>query len=320
MTTVVSTVLLGTYADAVFETRFTGTRLDAVRQVITAPAPSFVAAHPATGVRYAVAEVEHGAVSAFAPTGELLATLPSGGSYPCHALVAGAHLWVANYGDGTAAVVPLGPDGRFAGSPRRLPGAGSGPDADRQEGPHAHSTTAVDTELWVADLGADLLRRFRDEAGEREAEPVRMPAGSGPRHLAVLADGTVAVSTELDDGLVLVRDGTVVVRVPATGTPPPPGGRNQPSHVAVVGELLVVAVRGADVLSVFRVGADGPVHLADSPVGGAWPRHFAAVGDHVLVACEHSDEVTALALDQATGRAKLIGSTPVPAPSCVLPL
>ena len=192
----------------------------------------------------------------------VLGTVPSAGADPCHLLVAGETLWVANYGDGTAAAIPLDADGNFAGPARAHPGTGSGPDAERQSGPHAHSATAVGDEVWVADLGSDTLRRF---AGGVERDAVALPAGSGPRHLAVLPDGAVAVATELDDGLVVVRDGAVVARVPATATPPPAGARNYPSHVAVVGELLVVAVRGADVLSVFALGADGPVHLADSP-------------------------------------------------------
>ncbi len=246
----------------------------------------------------------------------LLGTVPSAGADPCHLLVAGETLWVANYGDGTAAAIPLDADGGFAGPARAHPGTGSGPDAERQSGPHAHSATAVGDEVWVADLGSDTLRRF---AGGVELDAVALPAGSGPRHLAVLPDGAVAVATELDDGLVVVRDGAVVARVPATATPPPAGARNYPSHVAVVGELLVVAVRGADVLSVFALGADGPVHLADSPVGGAWPRHFAAVDGRVLVACERSDEVTVLQLDPASGRAEQVGRLAIPAPACVLP-
>ncbi|MGI5130707.1 lactonase family protein [Pseudonocardia sp. CA-107938] len=309
-------ILLGTYSDAIHQARFDGT-LQEDGAAITTAAPSFLAVHPRSGVRYAVAEVALGTVSAFDRAGELIATVPSGGSDPCHLLVSGDDLWVANYGDGTATAIPLDGDGGFAGPGRAFPTTGSGPDADRQSGPHAHSTTAVGDELWVADLGTDRLRRF---AGGAELDPIQLPAGCGPRHLAVLPDGAVAVATELDDGLVVVRDGAVVAHVPATAAAAPADAGNHPSHIAVVGELLVIAVRGADVLSTFRLTADGPVHLADSPVGGRCPRHFAAVGEHVLVACQHTDEVTALRLDQGSGQAAQVGALPVAKPACVLPL
>jgi 6-phosphogluconolactonase len=314
----VTKILIGTYSGAIHQAGYAldGT-LHETGPAIDAPAPSFLAVHPGSGVWYAVAELEDGAVSAFDPSGDLIATAPSAGSAPCHLLVAGAELWVANYGDGTVTVFTLDGAGAFTGPVRVHAGSGSGPDPERQSGPHAHSTTLVGDERWVADLGADVLRRF---SGDTELEPVRLPAGSGPRHLAVLPDGAVAVATELDDGLVVVRDGAVVAQVPATATVAPAGARNYPSHIAVVGELLVIAVRGADVLSTFRLGPDGPEHLADSPVGGTWPRHFAAVGEHVLVACERSDEVTVLELDPASGRAEVIGRLALSAPACVLPV
>lgn len=311
-------IWIGTYAGAIHQARIdAGGALSDTGTVLSSPDPSFLAVHPPSGVLYAVAEVDEGTVSAFSGAGEPIGTVPSGGSAPCHLLVHDEHLWVANYGDGTAAAVPLDADGGFAGPAQTHPATGSGPDPERQDGPHAHSTTLVGDELWVADLGTDQLRRF---AGDTELDPIPLPAGSGPRHLTVLPEGAVAVATELDDGLVVVRDGAVVTRVPATATPAPSGGRNYPSHIALVGELLVITVRGADVLSTFRLGPDGPVHLADNPIGGALPRHFAAVGEHVLVACQQSDEVTVLRLDQQTGRAGQVGGLAVPAPACVLPL
>lgn len=310
-------IWIGTYADAIRQARIdAGGVLRDTGTVLSTPAPSFLAVHRSSGVLYAVAETAEGSVSAF--DGQLpVETVTSGGADPCHLLVAGERLWVTNYGDGTATALPLAADGRFAGPGRTHPGSGTGPDPDRQSGPHAHSATAVGDEVWVADLGADVLRRF---AGDTELEPVVLPGGAGPRHLAVLPGGAVAVTTELDAGLAVVRDGAVVARVPATATPPPDGGRNYPSHLAVVGELLVVAVRGADVLSVFTLDGDRPVHLADSPVGGVWPRHFAAVDGRVLVACERSDEVTVLELDPGSGRAAAVARLPVPAPACLLPV
>ena len=311
-------LFIGTYADAIWQAHLdpgTG-ELSAARRVASTPAPSFLTMHPAGHTLYAVAETAQGSVSAFGVGEDLVprGTVGSGGADPCHALVAGAALWVANYGDGVVSVVPLAADGTFAGAATPFPNTGAGPDPDRQTGPHAHSTSVVGDELWAADLGTDEIRRFTEGTA---AAPVRLTPGSGPRHLVVTPNG-VAVATELADGVTMLVAGQIVAQAPATATAAPAGARNYPSHIALAGALLTVAVRGADVLSTFAIDDGGLTHLADTPTGGRWPRHFAVVGDLVVVANQESAELTALRLDPVTGRAELVGRVPLPAPACVL--
>ncbi|MEN6535780.1 MAG: beta-propeller fold lactonase family protein, partial [Bryobacteraceae bacterium] len=84
--------------------------------------PSFLAIHPNRKFLYAVSEgpAKGGGVSAFAidpKTGGLtfLNKVGSEGNGPCHVTVdkTGKYVLVANYGSGSAAVLPIAPDGKL---------------------------------------------------------------------------------------------------------------------------------------------------------------------------------------------------------------
>ena len=171
--------------------------------------PSFLAFHPGGRFLYAVNEVPSfggrptGAVSAFAvdpSTGNLafLNRQPSEGADPCHLVVHadGRSLVVANYSGGSVPVLPLDADGRLrpAARVRRL--TGSGPNAARQQSPHAHGVffDPSGTFLLTADLGSDriVVERFEGAAGSLSGDVpdgAALPAGAGPRHVAFAPSG-----------------------------------------------------------------------------------------------------------------------------------
>lgn len=290
------------------------------------PEPAFLALHPDGHTLYAVSEVEDGAVSAFAtdslaPRG----TRPTAGARPCHVMATANTLHVANYNSGELTTVALGADGALVGNPQPHAHTGTGPDPERQEGPHAHFSGAVGDEVWVVDLGTDELRRYRPAGAGVEPAGIAavLPAGSGPRHFVTLP-GAVVVATELDSAVCVLAPGDpyqVTARHDASRTPPPAGGRNYPSHIALNadGSLLFVAIRGADVIATFAVNGTTVKHLADTPTGGRWPRHFAVIGDLVVVANQNSSDLTVLRIDPVTGHGTLLGVYPQPSPGCVLP-
>ncbi|MGN6239385.1 MAG: lactonase family protein [Cellulosimicrobium cellulans] len=350
--------------------------------VAETPSPSFLALDGDT--LYAVGETEVGSVSAFAvgadgglaPRGGPVAT---GGAYPCHVVVSGDVL-VANYGDGVLTAVATAADGSLAAVADDQPGAaarhqghaGTGPVADRQEGPHAHFVAPLahlgsaddgSGDVLVVDLGTDELRRHDPAATDGSAPRVvaTFPPGTGPRHLAALPSGHLVVVGELDPALFVLApvdgpDGArtydVAARYDVTHAAAPAGGGNYPSHVAVSadGTRVLAAVRGADVLAVHAVepapdgGVPGLRHLADSPVGGAWPRHFAVLDgpatpeetlhDLVVVANQNDDPLIerpdALAGEEPTsnlallrvrrsdGAAHVLDVLALPAPACVV--
>ncbi|SDB97835.1 6-phosphogluconolactonase, cycloisomerase 2 family [Sanguibacter gelidistatuariae] len=340
--------------------------LTGARLLVETPSPSFVALHPDGGTVFAVAELDEGRVTAFALTGDALEereSRPTRGVHPCHVVARERVLWVANYSSGTFTVLGLDADGAFTDEVASFGHAGSGPDASRQEGPHAHYCLSAPNgdDAWVVDLGTDEIRRYTTDeirryttaagtdgtAGAGAAVPLdgiaaagiaaRLPAGAGPRHAVAHPSGTVFVVGELDSRVHLLRtDPTAVdaweayASLPACVTADP-GTGSYPSHIALSadGSRLYVAVRGPDVLSTFAVTADGTsiTHLADTPIGGVWPRHFAVVtgdaghdGDLVVVANQNSSNLAVLRIDPVTGVGEIADHLDLPAPACVLPV
>ncbi|PJI93955.1 lactonase family protein [Luteimicrobium subarcticum] len=323
----------------------------AAQQVVRVTSPSFVALTSDERTLYAVTETADGAVSAFrsSPGSDdlaLTAAVPTHGDFPCHVVAEGDTLWVANYGTGGFATVPLAADGSFAGDGGVHAGEGTGPVTDRQEGPHAHYAVAgPDGAAWVVDLGADRVRRYvptGDGAVRAAGTVVTLPAGAGPRHLVVAPErtpgaGFAFVVGELDDQVHVLETGTDAdghadatwrSAVPAHTTAAPAEVRAFPSHVALSpdGARLYLTVRGPDVLATFDVvrDADGVrlVHRADTPLVGVWPRHFAVLdtpdGDVVVVAGQTSSTLEALRVDAASGRAEVVASLTLPRPACVV--
>src|SRR5205807_8111623 len=119
----------------------------------------------------------------------------------CHLVVdrAGKYVLVANYGGGSVTVLPIEPDGRLGKATAFVQHKGSGPNRQRQEGPHAHSINldAANHFAVVADLGLDrvFVYRFDPEKGTlvpNEPPSVSVAAGGGPRHFAFHSNGTNA--------------------------------------------------------------------------------------------------------------------------------
>jgi hypothetical protein len=207
------TVYVGTYTDGTSKGiyRFS---LDLETGKATAPAlageaknPSFLALHPNGRFLYAASEVDDfggaktGSVIAFAidkRTGDLtrLNEVASEGGAPCHLVVdkGGKNVLVANYGGGTVAVLPIGPDGLLKKASAVRTHEGKGPNAQRQDKPHAHGIYLDAAERFALspDLGADrvFVSRFDAAKGGLEAhgEGVLDP-GAGPRHLAFHPSG-----------------------------------------------------------------------------------------------------------------------------------
>jgi 6-phosphogluconolactonase (cycloisomerase 2 family) len=298
------------------------------------PSPSFLTQHPALPVLYAVNELDNGTVTAFSVAADgtltLLAVRATGGRHPCHVAVTpdGRHLLAANYSSGSVSVHPLEADGAPAERSDLLTLAGSGPDPERQEGPHAHmaSPDPTGSGVLVVDLGSDRVWRCRlDPVSGRltDLTPAVTPApGTGPRHLLRSADGTLLVVGELAADLTWYRpaaDGRLerAGGVAATTV----GGTDYPSEIAAGrdGRFVYVANRGPDTVSAFAWGGDTATLIAEVPTGGTWPRHLALIGDHLYVANERSHTVTIFRIDPETGiphpQGEPIGES---SPTCIL--
>ncbi len=302
--------------------------------VARTPSPSFLAQHPTRPVLYAVNELsDAGTVSAFsvAPDGGLtpLAVQPTGGTDPAHLAVTpdGRYLLVANYSSGSAAVLPLDSDGVPGERSDLLDLSGSGPVADRQEGPHAHMVVPVRDEVLIADLGTDRVWRARlDPATGRLtllSPAVDARPGTGPRHLRFAPDGALLLVGELSGTLSWHRRGTDggFEHAGAAATTTREVDENYPSELIVRpdGRFIYVASRGPDTLATFAWDGEHAELVAEVPTGGVWPRHMILVGDHLYVTNEKSHSVTTFRIDPETGVPEQRGEpTAQPSPTCLL--
>jgi 6-phosphogluconolactonase (cycloisomerase 2 family) len=303
----------------------TGAPRDPVLAAAT-PSPSFVAGRG--DVLYAVNELDEGTLTAFRVHDDLslteLGRWPTGGAFPCHVAVdpGGATVVVSNYGSGSVATYPIGPDGVPVGRGDLVAHHGHGKHPDRQDGPHAHSATPTPHGLLAVDLGVDTVYRYQvdpDDGSLGDGTPLlRLPPGTGPRHLVhtgqtlyVVGELSATLHTFIGSDGHWHEAGTVATSVVDGAAP---------SEVDIWGHWLYVANRGPDTIAVFDTSGGRPVRVGEVSTGGAWPRHFAIVDRFLYVANERSHTVVTFALDAATGVPVPTGDVlPTPSPTCVLP-
>ncbi len=312
--------------------------------------PSYLAPGSDGRHLYAVSETPDGAAAAFAltPEGPVLRApaVPVGGADPTHLTLAAGHLVTANYGSGSLSTLPVRADGTLGGPARVLQHQGSGPRADRQEGPHAHAVRPDPSGRWLlaVDLGTDSVRVCALDAASGELtvrDETRLRPGSGPRHFAFHPRGDLAcVINELDPTVTLCRwdadRGSLTplgetrllpdTRAGAVGggdgaTEPRP---TFPSALVISpdGRFAWAANRGDDSIAVLSLDARTATAalVTTVPCGGHWPRDLALHPDgrHLYAANERSGDVTWFTLDPETGVPARGGSVAAPAASCVV--
>jgi 6-phosphogluconolactonase len=341
-------VYVGTYTGGKSEGVYVF-RLDAASGKTTAPElaaktenPSFLAISPDRRFLYAAGETGGGTVSAFAidaATGKLafLNRESSEGAGPCHLVVdrQGKNVLVANYGDGTAASLPITEGGRLGKARSRVAHSGSSADAQRQKGPHAHSINLDPAGRFavVADLGIDRLMvyRFSPESGElalKDPGGVPLKPGAGPRHFAFAPGGRFAyainemhctVTAFAYDGEGGLRELQTLSTLPGEKEK---GYSTAEVQVHPSGKFVYGSNRGHDTIAVFKVeGEKGTLALIENQsTRGKTPRNFGIdpTGRWLLAANQGSDTVHVFAIDGETGRLKPAGEAiTVPSPVCV---
>jgi 6-phosphogluconolactonase len=311
--------------------------------------PSFVAAHPNGKFLYAVNEVgdykgpNSGGVSAFSidrATGKLtfLNELPSRGADPCYITVdkTGKFVLVANYTGGSVIVYPILADGRLGEASAFVQHTGHGPNAERQEGPHAHSIdlSRDNRFAFVDDLGLDELLVYKFDAAKGSLTPndppfAKLDPGVGPRHFALRPDGKFAyVVTEIGRNVTVFSNdaakGTLQQLQTITTLPANFTGRNDDAEIEVLpsGKFLYASNRGHDSIAVFaidsRKGTLTTVEIASTQ--GKEPRSFEIdpTGTLLFAANQKSDNIVVFKIDAKTGKLTPTGQVlDVGSPVCV---
>jgi 6-phosphogluconolactonase len=311
--------------------------------------PSFLAVHPNGKYLYAVNEIANfnggtsGAVSAFAidaKTGALkfLNQVPTRGAGPCHVSLdkEGAFVLVANYDSGSIASFPVHDDGSLGTTSGFVQHSGSGPNKERQEGPHAHWIgTSPDNRFALAvDLGLDQVIVYGFDSIKGVFTPMlsgfaKVKPGAGPRHLAFHPNGKFAyVLSEMESSV------TVFSYQPKTGgltslqtiftLPKDYSGPKEAAEIAVhsSGKSLYTSNRGHDSIAVFAIDEKKGTlkSLGQVLTGGKTPRHFAIdpTGSYLLAENQESNNIVVFHIDPATGSLTPTGQTvEVPSPVCI---
>ncbi|HXR40453.1 MAG TPA: lactonase family protein [Terracidiphilus sp.] len=351
---------VGTYTGAVgagsngegiyrFEMNAATGELTRRKLVAKTPDPSWIAIHPSRKYLYAVNEVSDydgnsGSVSAFAideASGDLTAlnVVSSEGAGPCYLSIdaKGKHAFVANYGGGSVAVLPI-LDGGFLGAATgvhrdggRLGGAQaidapagsfavSGHDA-----PHAHMI-APDPQgrfLLATDLGQDVIFTYsiNGDAGMVNfgdgVEGARVPSGDGPRHFAFHPNGHWLYSIQEEASTVVffrydAATGALAAQQTVSALPAGFKGTSFASEVLVSpdGRFLYAANRLHDTIAAFSIGVDGRLKwLGETSTMGDYPGQcrIEPTGSFLYACNRRSDSITCFRIHRETGMLSFTG-------------
>lgn len=301
--------------------------------------PSFLIADAAGRTLYAV-HADRDFASAYAIDAEAarlrpLGAVDCGGTNGVHLVIdpTGRFLVVANFADGSLAVLPIGEDGSLGAMTHRLALTGpAGPHRIEQTGAHPHQLVFDPTGrfLLVPDKGLDrvFVLRFDAERGQlvrAGAGHAAMRPGAGPRHLAFHPRGAWAlVVNELDSTVAACRwDAAAGVLTPVhVVSCLPPGFFGATIASAIVfspdGRFAYASNRGQD--GIARLAFDAASGRLDvlgwTEAGGAVPRFMTLdpAGRRLLVAAEQGDVISAfeLAPDGDLVPRGVVANTPSP--------
>lgn len=314
------------------------------REVTGVENPSFVRVSGNGQVLHAVWEVAEwaeGLVGSYAidpTTGALshLGVRGSRGRGPCYVTMDSESraAFVSNYMSGSVAMFPTRPDGSLAEASSFVQHEGTGPNDQRQQGPHAHCVVVDPTDSFVfsADLGADAIFGYRidfETGSLTQHSRLDMPPGSGPRHLAFAPDGRFAfIVQELDSTIASlsydVAAGTLTTIGIHPTLPDDFDGHSQCAdvHVHPTDRFVYASNRGHDSIAVFGFDRqNGELELVGHrSTEGSTPRGFAISPDgrFLLVANQDSDNIVTMPINPDTGLLEATTSVvDVPAPVCL---
>lgn len=244
------------------------------------------------------------------------------GAGPCHVTIdaeRGVGV-VCAYGDGSVTSFRVAESGALA-RPRvhRPPGGRTDTAVSR-----AHCALLLDDRVLTTDTGRDRINVWRWDAGHGlvwESE-VRLPPGSGPRHLRRHDTGAVYVSCEYTGALGRLRIGDGGVFSLELCVPPDAraGESFGAAEVALArnGRSAYVGGRRDAVMVEYALDEAGISWRGFHPSGGGSPRHHVIVGDSMLVGNERSHEVVAFRIGGPGRPPERLGSIGVRSPTCLL--
>jgi 6-phosphogluconolactonase len=311
--------------------------------------PSWLAVNAANTRLYAVSEIDsyqgthNGAVVVYAidPESMMLTRMGavnSGGATPAHLSLhpSGKFLFVGNYGGGSVAVFPIGPDGALGEATDVRPSVGAHHHARAGDGPtgqfansdhdgaHVHMVASDPGGQFVIanDAGLDLTLIWRLDMRTGRLLPaevpvVAAPSGSAPRHFAFHPNGRLLYNLYEQDARVAVYDydaarGALKLKQLASSLPPRFSGSNLSAEIIVSadGRFLYVSNRLHNAIAAFAIAADGQLrNISEAWTHADSPRSLTLdPGGQFLYACnQKGDSITSFRVNPATGALTFTG-------------
>lgn len=217
---------------------------------------------------------------------------------PCHLRFSGSSLLAANYHEGLFTVYRT--DSHNLSCATQIAcGEKAG----------CHQSLGRRGFILVPCLEQDQVRIFDRKFSPRGV--ILFPAGSGPRHgIFHPKDRTLWMVTERSHELYYFNYADTRYQLLQQVSILP---KDHPEYAASTtaairlspdGRFLYTSTRGADIMSVFALDADGAHLIQQVPCGGKHPRDFILSDDgrYVLVLCRDSDDLFSFSRDAETGK------------------
>jgi 6-phosphogluconolactonase (cycloisomerase 2 family) len=325
------------------------------------PSPSWLAIHPNGNYLYAVNEISNfnggtsGSVTALAinrANGDLtlLNVVSSQGGGPAHLSVdpLGQFVYVANYGGGSFAVLPILSNGSLGNAtdvhldvgsvgPTKATNAPPGSFAiSGHDAPHAHMIQADAAGAFVfgADLGQDRIYSWKLDRPNGRLLPnspafVAVPPGDGPRHFAFHPSGAFFYSLQEEASTLMTygydaATGSLTQQQIVSTLPEAFVGTNFTSEVRVSqdGNFVYAANRLHDSIAIFAIDRTGSLSFLDAvPTRGDYPRSFTIdpTGSFLISCNQRADALTTFSVKATAGKLVFTEQyTPVGSPACIV--
>ena len=323
--------------------------------------PSWLALNPARNRLYAVSEIDNfqdtrgGAVVAYAIDAATLQlkrlnAVSSRGATPAHVSVhpSGKYAFVANYGGGNVAVLPINADGTLGEASDVRPSVGARHHAraiddpigqfapSDHDSPHPHMVAADPSGQFVIanDAGLDLtlIWRLDTQAGRllpAEAPVVAAPSGSAPRHFAFHPNGRFFYNLYEHDAKLAVYDydsarGTMRLKQSISTLPAKFAGSDLSSEIVVSadGKFVYVSNRLHSSIAVFAVAGDGQLRsVSENWAHADSPRCICVdPSGEFLYSCNNKgDSITSFRISPVSGTLSFTGRfEPVGSPASIV--
>ncbi|MFX0555906.1 lactonase family protein [Maribacter sp. CXY002] len=337
------TLYVGTYtegdSEGIYEYQFNPKTGAMKSKILAAPLnnPSFIKLSPDKKYLYSVMETDEfegstGGVMAYRinEKGGLIEIGPkaSVGAHPCHIAISddGKFLAAASYTGGSASIFKLNIDGALQQDPQFI----DLKVLDTIKTSHAHSAAFTEDGLFIADLGLDAVKRYKNKEGQfvpNVQATINLPDGAGPRHFTFNNKGNqLFVINELNSTITSFKregSGTYTVMQTVNTLDENFAGDSYCAdiHLSEDGKFLYGSNRGENTIVIFKVDENsGKLTLVGrESVHGDWPRNFALdpSGNFLLVANQKSNNIVVFKRDSEDGTLRFLHEIELPSPVCL---